>query len=575
MIVQEIIFSDLYEIVQNKQEVLPYCNETKWQSIPYTAEDIEGKILAAGEYTHPEELTLTPNLKGWYKIFLGLIQIGSENHFYIKLSNEEWYRSVRMSKEPRPIHFETHEWIEENFWCCADLTNQNVHIKKPEVEGKFGISSSIIAYIRCVPMTDREVKAYQDYQKPQQKLHVHFDCDWNLVEEQSVSGAMSRLCTIKDTDAKLCSVEITGDLDNNFAFTEAAFTVQDESYRAGNEKAYAKRFMRHKTYTDFIRKQNIIPLAAMRMSICNFGIPYDKLLQLRFPKEHPEFYIKSREGNTIPICSYAYPEVQNYVISSFKTALDYGYDGVTLMYVRGSHIGFEQPVLDAFSKLYPDVNPCRLPVTDKRLNGIWREIFTTFMTKLRTELDAHAKKHIHINIVTDFTPDTDFCYGIDIEKWAELGLIDSVCSDTMETYEDLTNCLADDGLIDLEKYKAEQKKRMVVCRNYDGLDIDHVVEGVHKYLEIEKKYGTEFYACLLGYWRPSIYVPNWEKVKEAGATRFCATNFTHAVPDLPGYHRVSKFGHDTLNAEYHTPRLLRVLSLNGIDISTYNPNWRG
>ncbi len=572
---QEILFSDLSEITVNKQDIADTSTPDKWRVMPYTAGHTEGKLLVAGECTKPNPLTLKLGLTGWHKIFLGMIKIGFDNRFYIKLSNDPWYRAVNMSKEPRPIHYDPHEWIEEDFWCCADLTNLNILLKKPDVAGKFGILTSSLAWIRCVPMTDDEIKAHLAYNAPQRKVHAHFDGDWNLIEEAGLIGPMSRLCSIKDTDIKLCSVEAMADIGNRFDLTDTPMTTQDLSYYEGNKKGAEIAKLRHQTYTDYIRQNGIVPLAALRMSICNFCVPDEHLARLKFPDEHPEYYIRSREGDTIPICSYAYSKVQNYVIDTLKNALDLGYDGVTLMYVRGSHIGFEQPVIDAFKAIYPKIDPCRLPVTDNRLNGVWRSIFTTFMTKLRKALDEHAGKHVHINIVTDFTPETDFHFGIDIREWARLGLIDSMCSDTMETFEDLTDCLADDGLIDLEKYKEEQTKRMVLCRNYDGLDIDRVVEGVKQYLEIEKEYGVEFYACLLGYWRPSIYTPNWEKVRKAGATKFCATNFVHSMPDLPGYHRVSKFGHDSLCTEYSTPKLYRVLSLDNKNIATYNPNWRG
>ena len=51
-------------------------------------------------------------------------------------------------------------------------------------------------------------------------------------------------------------------------------------------------------------------------------------------------------------------------------AVAYGFDGVSLIYHRGTHIGFEQPVLDRFHALYPNIDPQRLGVAGGSYGGI-------------------------------------------------------------------------------------------------------------------------------------------------------------------------------------------------------------
>jgi hypothetical protein len=148
-----------------------------------------------------------------------------------------------------------------------------------------------------------------------------------------------------------------------------------------------------------------------------------------------------RNGATLKVCSYAYDEVQDYMVSQLVGFMDYGFDGVSLIFHRGAHIGFEEPVIRRFAELYPDVDPFVLPAADERLNGVWSDFMTTFMRKLRNALDAASDRHLKINVITDYTPATSKLFGLDVERWAKEHLIDQVLQTIMETFEDLDGCL--------------------------------------------------------------------------------------------------------------------------------------
>lgn len=48
---------------------------------------------------------------------------------------------------------------------------------------------------------------------------------------------------------------------------------------------------------------------------------------------------------------------------------------------------------------------------------------------------------IGINIISDYSVETAVNIGLNLPKWAELGLITELTQGDMKVYEDMTNCL--------------------------------------------------------------------------------------------------------------------------------------
>jgi hypothetical protein len=60
-----------------------------------------------------------------------------------------------------------------------------------------------------------------------------------------------------------------------------------------------------------------------------------------------------------------------------------------------------------------------------------------------------------------------------------------------------------------------------------------------------------------------------------GMKNFAFCNFSNFSQDLPVYHTTTKFGHDQVNLEFCRLTSYRVMSFDGVDISTYMPHWNG
>ena len=252
-------------------------------------------------------------------------------------------------------------------------------------------------------------------------------------------------------------------------------------------------------------------------------------------------------------------------------AVKYGYDGVTLIFHRGLHVGFEEPVLAEFSRRYPNVDPHTLPVTDDRLNGVFCHFMTEFMRELRLALRPFCGGRAVINVITDYTPETSRHFGLDVAEWAREGLVDRVMQGIMEVYEDLSGFLKEDGTIDLSLYK-ERLKTDYVIRRYHNTNLDKAIEGSREYLALLSGTDTAYSAALP--WMHRISYSEIEPYKEAlrkiGVKEFFAWNTNHVLLDVAEMHAIMGRGE-----EYYTVNRYRTLMLDGSNMSEFNPNWRG
>lgn len=568
---KEIIFSNLPDLCNGEISRIP--SRDMWQRVHYTAGDVSGEMLYAGELCTPSDLRFKLGLRGWHKIFVATINMKSANYFNLRLSGDEGFSGMRDPSYGKKFMWTPLEYAEEFFWKCADLTDEELILSKPDSHFKNGCT---LAWVRCVPMTADEVLKYN------KKSHngfimTHFDEDVNAEDSlDSDEGLLTRYVSLIGTDVKECSMEISFDYDNipeeggvNFLDIDEGWTRGDREFMALSEHAYKLR-------CDFLHRHGIKAYATNRMSVTQFTPPYSDHYWTRkgFVIEHPEYYCKMRDGSTVAVCSYAYPEVMEYVIKNLLSFMKYGFDGLTLVFNRGLHIGFEEPVISLFESRYPGVDPRRLPVTDKRLSSVWCDFMVVFFTELRERLTAGFGLDKKINVIVDYSPKTSVHFGIDTERLIKLGLIDGVCQGIMEVYEDLEGCVDRGGSINIEKYK-EKMKYEPVLRRYHDTDVQKLTEGAREHLEICDRYGADFYASLP--WphkmSPEGYIKYKAEMEELGVTRFLSWNTNHLIYDMPEY-MAAVMGRK-LTEEMYLPKRHRVTSLAGSNIAIFNPNWRG
>ena len=570
---KEVIFSTLEDIVTDKEALSPLPSADKWQTMSYTAGEVSGRMLLAGELCRPKDLTVKLGLRGWHKIFVCTINMKSVNYFCMRLSSDEGFTGMREPSYGKKFMWTPCEYAEEFLWKCANLSDEDIIISKPDSHFRNACS---IAWIRCVPMTADETLEYKK-RKGAGNIHVHFDEDTNAEDSlDSDKALLTRYVGLKKTDVCECSLEISFDYDTPEHKEIPTLLANDMGWYKGDAAFQKKKAHAYRLRCDFLHKNGILAYAANRMSVTEFTPPYSNPLWTykSFVREHPKYYCTLRDKSKIAVCSYAYPEVRDYVINNLLSFMKYGFDGVTLIFHRGLHIGFDEPVLEMFSKKYPGLDPFTLPVTDNRLSGIWCEFMTVFMSELRRRLYTKYGSDKRINVIVDYSPETSRHFGLDIEKWAKMGLVDSVCQGIMEMYEDLDGVLDKKNKIDLVKYK-EKLKREPVLKRYHDTDIEKICEGARAHLEICDRCGIDFYATLP--WphkvAPEAHAEYINKLREIGVTKLLSWNTNHLLYDLPEAH--AALSPSNVTEEMYTTVHHRVTMLSGSNMGIFNPNWRG
>jgi len=91
-----------------------------------------------------------------------------------------------------------------------------------------------------------------------------------------------------------------------------------------------------KALVDYGHSQVLKMCSSRRMGSWDKEFPHDQMLFVtKFVKEHPEFRCVDRDGTVLTAMSYAFPEVQDYVIEQFLEMAKLGFDAVEPIYTRG------------------------------------------------------------------------------------------------------------------------------------------------------------------------------------------------------------------------------------------------
>ncbi len=148
----EILLTNVSEHVINRTVLTVGAEYNKWLTIPYETGAFNGEMLVAMDNVQPAEINIELGVKGWHKIYFGLVSIGKQNAIGVQIGDGG---KTIIQPKPRISRWQNHEWIEENFFRAADLTDQILTLSKPENDGKNFTTG--VAYIRLVPMMSEEV----------------------------------------------------------------------------------------------------------------------------------------------------------------------------------------------------------------------------------------------------------------------------------------------------------------------------------------------------------------------------------------------------------------------------------
>ena len=420
---KEIVISDLSVCRPAHRLDRGYRHET-WRLIDYETEEFAGTMIYSGPGMNSGELVLPLDCEGYCAIFLGVhypSQFG-DVHVRLRLSDDPAYSLVRaetpMAKDmgalPESLkpHFTAKQFadyqVSETFWRIADLSGQDLSISRFNEGGEGNAGSreyagmfSSLVFLRLVPLTPEEVALHRE-EKPR--------AETRRLMAMNDGGIFSHLSTVEDIHAQL---EPYRDSDVGIMLW-ATFKGENCTYRSRIGRTLPTalnpfdRFAVNDAWDKTLRRLEEKGIDFMREVVetaHGMDLRIFSSLRLQGPKpvpvemepgtfyeRHPEFRCKDRNGLDIAHLSLAFPEVRDLWISLLCETLEYGFDGVHVLFCR-SHpfVLYEDPVIARFAEKYgEDARQC--PEDDPRLWQVMAEFVTCFARQLRREVEAIAAR---------------------------------------------------------------------------------------------------------------------------------------------------------------------------------------
>lgn len=590
---KELLFSDLFECFEPKENISTISYKNKWRAVDVDTNEYSGRLLASNA-GNPDDISFDPKLNGWYKIYLHL---PGRSVLFLKLSGDSAFVSASAVTRRRYL-------IEEVLWRSADMTGQSIILSR-KIDAN--AQHSILSAIKFVPMSDDEVEEYKREQERQDTKRIYATDDMHnrlaFLNQNSYDDWRAVAMNYENSDVEWLSIESLATLVSDHLEIENAddFGFPYEIDR--NVYSNAKKFDRYKvinTVVDQCKKMGIKSSVSMRMGGWGMPFPYDQFyFDCDFVESHPEWRTKDRNGDEIRAMSYAYTEVRKLIIDELVKCAESGCDAVTIMAHRGiPYVLFEDPVAEKFYELYGEY-PYELPLDEPRLNKLHCDIMTGFVRELREALDERfGKDKVQIHFRSLYSIYDSKYVALDAEKWAEEGLISAIISYPQRVHELLEGDVWKDDKrerLDIAKYTNYIRTSYHVnMRPCDFETIEPIInyrgelcgpkdqrERVEEWMSLEKKYGVKLYFEILPrYLSSEEYRDRAMDLYNCGAHGLALWDTYGRAAFKSTWSTVRRLGHKdelvTKNVgEGSDFRTLFMLKLGDRDLNRFNPDWGG
>ena len=320
----------------------------KWQLVDYeTATGIRGKMAYAETDAEAPPLSLTLNVRGTYKIYVGINYTPDGTNDYgstcVKLEDDLGYtRFTLESAGKNAVDFEKlkpigvgssiYNSIHETLWRVCDVDDTRVMIKPAEVPYEGGLAN--VSYIKLEPLTD---------------------------EESAIWGGLNDTTNTRSLHMLWCAGQLTGHtMGTRFYHPDNTQMFRDEMQHVINSdigtfvfEGVRGNMCCFKTETgdvdpdtrewnerwldpleEFSRLSREVGLRIMvSMRLIGAGYPTNTaaICKASFFYDHPELAKRDQLGVRASNLSLAYPQVRAHWVAIAREVLDgYGVDGIQL-----------------------------------------------------------------------------------------------------------------------------------------------------------------------------------------------------------------------------------------------------
>ena len=207
---KEVLFSDLYECFEPKENISSISLKNKWRAVEVDTSEYSGRLIASNAGC-PEDISFDPKLHGWYKIYLHL---PGRSVLYLKLSGDKAFVSAAAVTRRRYL-------IEEVLWRCVDMTGQSVILSRTHDANS---QHSILSAIRFVPMSDEEIEEYKKEQSRQDTNRIYATDDMHnrlaFLNQKSYDDWRAVAMNYENSDVEWLSIETLATLVSDNLATE-------------------------------------------------------------------------------------------------------------------------------------------------------------------------------------------------------------------------------------------------------------------------------------------------------------------------------------------------------------------
>ncbi|MAE60863.1 MAG: hypothetical protein CMJ49_05830 [Planctomycetaceae bacterium] len=406
-----------------------------WDLIDYETDAFGGRLLHADRAAGAADVVLPLNVNGWYAVYVW--QMGGdadlEKQFPFDLDSVYSQSAGPALKLSRDAHFSGHlrtlshdymMWrgIEAGFWRYDDLTDQSITIRH---QG----GTVYLAAIQLIPLSPGEVEAVErDRADPARRRLIvkgdDFDPNHGELWAQRLrdSDVCAWIAGCEDTE-KLMS---PNGAQNITSFCRAMRDIGIEAYIGERPSLWS-------LYVHWGDQR---------------AVDYDR---------HPEWHCRDRDGTHTHTCSYAVPEVVDYMLARARAVAEAGPDGFGYFFNRGEGMVLFEPAAMAGFEQQHGVDPLTLSDRDDRLLAWRADIVTDFLRKVRQLLDDVAAEKGYprikmVHVVLGCEAANRF-HAFDVPTWVNEGLVDVLCPYPWADYPDRWLC---EGFVDVDvKYYAQ------------------------------------------------------------------------------------------------------------------------
>ena len=433
-------------------------DQGKWRLIEYASDTVTGTMLTAPSFIEAPDVTLRLDAQGWHAIYIGYwnphFAYDGQPVLKIKLSEDAAFRRIHDTRSPDTQHA-TH--LREVYVRTDDLAGQDLVIGK--LNGPLG-KGAYLAYVKPVPLTPEQADKVQADRKRRNTRNLVAAIDgasyFHFGECRRREHILEQIELYRHSDvAKVLWAVCYGETTNYPTEVEDAIFLGSDKLRAhlvsddgANEYVRGEK-QAHETLKS-LASRGLIPQQIAADHTHAMGLKFDIMFRLgilggigplrvnegNFVRRHPEFRQVRRDGTVLEKASYAFDEVQQFMLSLIREATQrIDADGINLCFVRGPHfLLYENPVLDAFRKEY-GADAREVDPADPRLLEVRASLMTDFLRKVRKLLDRVGQtkgKRLELSVwvwpsnQNVWLGETPIKEGLDVKQWIREGLLDSV-----------------------------------------------------------------------------------------------------------------------------------------------------